>query len=95
MIFRMTEILPTAHEIAAKGTAIYDRRYRTDFERDHRDQFAAIDIESERAYLADFPEEALSKAKDAAPNGTFYLVRVGSSGAFKLSRVRHVADGRV
>ena len=91
----MTDTLLNAHEITAKGTAIYDRRYRAEFERDRRDQFAAIDIDSEQAYLADFPEEALSKANNAAPNGIFYLVRIGSSGAFKLSRVRHVADGRI
>ena len=91
----MSDTLLNAHEITTKGAAIYDRRYRMEFERDHRGQFAAIDINSEQAYLADFPEKALSKAKDAAPNGVFYLIRIGSSGAFKLSRVRHVADGRI
>ncbi len=84
-----------AHEIAAKGSAIYERKYRAEFEQAYRDQFAAIDIGSERAYLADFPEDALSKAKTAAPDGVFYLLRIGSSGAFKMSRVRHAAKGRV
>ena len=87
---------PNPHEIVAKGSDIYDRRYRTEFERLHRGEFAAIDINSEAAYLADLPEKALSKARAAAPEGLFYLVRVGSSGAFKSSRMTHGANpGRV
>ncbi len=91
----MTDTNLNPREIAAKGTAIYERKYRAQFEQEHRDEFAAIDIGSERAYLADFPEEALSKARNAAPNGVFYLLRIGSTAAFKMSRVRHVANGRV
>jgi|GraSoiStandDraft_30_1057271.scaffolds.fasta_scaffold711804_2 hypothetical protein len=82
------------HEITAKGSDIYDRRYRAEFERLHNGEFAAIDIESEAAYLADLPENALAKARAAAPDGLFYLVRVGSSGAFKSSRLSHGANPR-
>jgi hypothetical protein len=82
------------HEITAKGSDIYDRRYRTEFERLHNGEFAAIDIESEAAYLADLPENALAKARAAAPDGLFYLLRVGSSGAFKSSRLNHGANPR-
>jgi hypothetical protein len=84
-------LIPTnlnAHEIVIKGTAIYERKYRAEFEQEHRDQFAVIDVRSEHAYIADFPEEALSKAKTAAPNGVFYLLRIGSSGAFKMRHAR-------
>jgi hypothetical protein len=84
----------SASEITAKGSDIYDRRYRTEFERLHNGEFAAIDIESEAAYLADLPENALAKARAAAPDGLFYLVRVGSSGAFKSSRLTHGANPR-
>ena len=56
--------------------------------------FAAIDIESEAVYLADLPENALAKARAAAPDGLFYLLRVGSSGAFKSSRLTHGANPR-
>jgi hypothetical protein len=87
---------PNPHEIAAKGSDIYDRKYRTEFERLHHGQFAAIDIDSEAAYVGELPEKALSKARTASPEGLFYLVRVGSSGAFKSSRLTHAADpGRV
>jgi alpha-galactosidase len=86
---------PNPHEIVAKGSDIYERRYRTEFERLHRGEFAAIDINSEAAYLADLPEKALSKARAAAQEGLFYLVRVGSSRTFKSSRMaRGVAHAR-
>jgi hypothetical protein len=85
---------PNAHEIAAKGSDIYDRRYRTEFERLHDGEFVAIDISSEAAYLADLPETALSKARAAAPEGLFYLIRVGSPGAFKSSRMAHAPNTR-
>jgi len=87
----MTQTFLDPHEIATKGTAIYERKYRPEFERRHHGRFVAIDINSEQAYLADFPEEAMSTAKKAEPNGTFYLLRVGSPGAFKISRVAHAA----
>jgi hypothetical protein len=77
------------HGITEKGSKIYDVRYRSDFERRHFGKFAAIDIETETAYVGDFPETALKQAKSANPRGVFYLVRVGSRGAFKVSRLSH------
>jgi hypothetical protein len=85
---------PNPREIAAKGSDIYNRKYRAEFERLHRGAFAAIDINSEVVYLGNLPEDALSKARAGSPEGVFYLVRVGSSGAFKSSRMTHAADHR-
>jgi len=82
-----------AHEITSKGQEIYERKYRAEFEQRYRGRFAAIDLASENAYLGDFPEEALRDAKAAAPEGIFFLIRIGSSGAFKMSRRSH-ADTR-
>ena len=76
-------------DLAAKGGHIYETRYRSDFERRYSGQFAAINIETEDAYVADSPEEALGKARTASPEGIFYLVRVGRRGAFKVSKVAH------
>jgi hypothetical protein len=82
--------------IAARGEEIYDRLYRADFEAKWLGRYAAVDIESEQAIVEDFPEAALAKARASHPHGIFYLVRIGSPGAFKLSR--RIADahtGRV
>jgi hypothetical protein len=76
-------------EITAKGLAIYERKYRAEFERQHNGAFAAIDIISEAVYLADLPENALSKWRAASPEGVFFLLRIGAPGAFKSTRLCH------
>ena len=73
-------------EIAARGAEIYDRLYRSQFEPVWSGRYAAIDIDTEQAFVEDFPEQALEVARTAIPNRLFYLVRIGSDGAFKISR---------
>jgi hypothetical protein len=91
----MTYQPPDPRLIAKRGAEIYDRLYRSDYEKKCRGRFAAIDIESEKAYLGDFPEQALDAGKRAAPTGTFYLVRIGSRAAFKTSRLASRAHNRI
>ena len=57
-----------------------------------RGRFVALDIDTERSYVADFPEDALAMARAAAPNGVFFLVRIGSPGAFKASRLANAGS---
>jgi hypothetical protein len=91
----MTAQPRSARSIAERGIAIYRKKYLADFERKWRGRFAAIDIDTEQAYVADYPEQALSEAKHAAPNGLFYLVRIGSLGAFRTARLVLNADSRL
>jgi hypothetical protein len=77
---------PSSKDIADRGSAIYNRLYRVDFEARWRGRYAAVDIKSEQAVIEEFPETALAKARTAFPDGIFYLVRIGSPGAFKLNR---------
>lgn len=76
----------SSKDIADRGLAIYDRLYRTEFERKWPGRYAAVDIVSEKAVVEDFPELALAEARSTLPNGVFYLVRIGSRGAFRISR---------
>jgi hypothetical protein len=76
----------SSKDITERGSAIYDRLYRTEFESKWRGRYAAIDINSEQAVVEDFPEVALAKARSVFPHGVVYLVRIGSLGAFKISR---------
>jgi hypothetical protein len=78
--------------IAKRGIAIYREKYLSDFDPKWRGRFAAIDVDTQEAYVADFPEEALSKARRAAPKGRFYLIRIGSRGAFRSARLVYNAD---
>jgi hypothetical protein len=76
----------TSKEIAERGAEIYERLYRAEFEPKWTGRYAAIDVSSGRAFVEDFPEQALSKARAALPKQLFYLVRIGSRGAFKIGR---------
>ena len=82
----MPDVRLNARDITASGSAIYDRRYRSDYEAKWRGQFAAIDVNTEKAFVADFPDEAFAQARSALPGGLFYLVRIGFPGAYKTSR---------
>ena len=86
---------PNARDIVRRGNSIYREKYSATFEPKWRGRFAAIDIDTEKAYVADYPEQALSEAKRAAPHGVFYLVKIGSIGAFKTGRLVSNADPRL
>jgi hypothetical protein len=92
---RMSHQAQDSKDIAAQGSAIYERRYRAEFEPKWLGRYAAIDVDSERAFVEDFPEVALGKARAALPDSMFYLVRIGSPGAFKLSRRAFNANPRL
>ena len=74
--------------IVQRADEIYDRLYKADYEKEHDGRFVAIDISTETAYLGDSSGEALSTAREAAPNGIFHLMRIGQPAAFKSSRYR-------
>jgi hypothetical protein len=77
----------TPSAIAEKGEKLYKERFRQQFEPQHLGKFLAIEVESERAFLADTPEAALQNAGEAIPQGSFHLIKIGSSGVFKVSYV--------
>jgi hypothetical protein len=70
---------------AALGEQIYSDNFRAEYEVTHFGKFVAIDVQSKTAYLGDSAEEALDKARKASPNGVFHLIKVGSTGAFRVS----------
>lgn len=72
-------------EIVEAGERIYNERFKKDLEAQNSGQFAAIDVLGARVYVAQFPEEALEKARKEAPTGLFHLIKIGSTGAFRVS----------
>ena len=87
----MTDVkeLSTPDKIAKRGETIYQERYKDRFERKFHGQFVVIDVSTEEAYIAPYPEEALEKAQNASENGIFHLIRIGAPGAFRVSYVSH------
>lgn len=78
-------LLDSPGKIADAGDRIYSDKYKSQLEADQMGHFVAIDVTTEEAYVAEFPEQALEKARTAAPNGIFHLIRIGAPGAFKVS----------
>jgi hypothetical protein len=71
--------------IAELGEKIYSENYRSAYELEHPGKFVAIDVKTKQAFLGDTAEEALDAARNAAPNGVFHLIKVGATGAFRVS----------
>lgn len=75
----------TPEEIAETGQRIYASRYQKEYERAHANQFAVVDVTTERAYVALTADAALKMAESSSPDGQFFLIRIGSAGAYKVS----------
>ena len=75
------------HELRSTAEAIYADRYQQECERSHAGEFVAINVTDGSVEIARFPEDALQRALKRAPDGVFYLIRIGSSSAFRTSSV--------
>jgi hypothetical protein len=85
MIMVNTKLFTNPRDVVVEGVRIYNNKYKADLEKNRPGQFVVIDVTTENAYVANFSEEALDKAKKAAPQGVFHLIKIGASGAFKVS----------
>jgi hypothetical protein len=85
----MTAVL---NVVAECGERIYRKRYKAEYERSKSGQFLAIDVEGERVFVADTPEDALQAALDAIPQGRFHLIQVGATAVFKVAYSRSDED---
>ncbi|MFQ5927025.1 MAG: hypothetical protein ACE5MH_06275 [Terriglobia bacterium] len=77
--------LTNPKEIGERGEQIYEKKYKDEYEARHKGKFAAIEVYSEQAFVAETPERALDEGRKAVPEGVFHLIRVGSPGAFRVS----------
>lgn len=72
-------------EIVQAGERIYAEKYKEEYEKKHSGKFAAVDVVSGKAFVADFPEDALENGRKQSPTGLFHLIKIGSPGAFRVS----------
>ena len=71
-------------QLAEKGEAVYRNKYQADYERRHVGKYVAIDINTEKAFVADTPEAAVELLQKDNPDSYFHLIKVGSPGVFKV-----------
>jgi hypothetical protein len=79
-------------QLAEKGEAIYKAKYQQEYERLYAGKYAAIDITTEKAFVADTPEAAVALLQKENPKAFFHLVRVGAPGVFKVGFSVHSND---
>ena len=71
--------------VATAGEQIYKEHYQALYEKQHTGEYVVIDVTTNKAYVATFPEDAMHAAKKDFPEGIFYLIKIGSPAAFKVS----------
>ena len=92
----MAFLISNPQSIAEEGERIYLEKFKTRYEAESFGKFVAIDIDSEDAFIGNSSEEAIQRGRQAHPNGIFHLIRIGSKGAFSISRIVHYGRlGRV
>ena len=69
---------------AESAKAFYERELKTRLEADHTDQFVAIEPLSRTFFLGDTFIAAALAAKQAFPDQTSFVIRIGRDAAFHL-----------
>lgn len=77
--------ISNAKEFAAAAERIYREKFQEQYEVAHLGSFLAIDVVSEKVYLGASALDALKAARRAAPDGFFYLLRIGYTRGFQLT----------
>jgi hypothetical protein len=75
---------PDPQAIANIGRRIYANRYQTEFEARYPGQIVAIDISSERAFVASSVEEAVDRGHGANPTSLFHVIKVGAPAVYRM-----------
>ena len=75
---------PDPEKIANVGRRIYANRYQTEFEARYPGQIVAIDVSSERAFVASSVEEAVERGHRANPTSLFHVLKVGAPGVYRM-----------
>jgi len=79
-------------QLAEKGEAIYKAKYQQEYERQYPGKYAAIDVTTEKAFVADTPEAAVELLQKENAKAFFHLVRIGAAGVFKVGFSVHSND---
>ncbi|MCY3954688.1 MAG: hypothetical protein OXF47_01675 [Nitrospira sp.] len=78
-------IQESLEEIAARAEAIYEKQYKQKYEKKNPGSYVVINIQNKKAYVGEFAEKLLQRAREEDQYGVFHLMRVGSPTTFKVS----------
>jgi hypothetical protein len=84
-IMKLISLAGSPKQLAEKGYAIYKQKYRQEYEQLYPSQFVAIDLSTEKAYVADTPEGAVKLLQKGNPQSLFHVIKVGTQEAFRAA----------
>ena len=70
---------------ARKAEAIYDLKYRVEFESKYHGLIVAIDVKSGDAFVGKTELDAIGKARKKHPDRLFFFLRVGYKAAQRIA----------
>lgn len=73
-----------SRDIARRAIELYEAKWRAELERDHLDEFAAIEPDSETYFLGKSLSEAIRAARRAFPDRITYTKRIGHDVAVEI-----------
>jgi hypothetical protein len=76
---------------ARRAEAIYDRKYRAEYENKYHGQIVAIDVTNEEAFVGRTELSALNKARRKYPEHVFFFLRVGYKAALRVASPQYRA----
>jgi hypothetical protein len=78
--------IPTINtlEFSAKAQNIY-KQIKNQLEKDHKDEYVAIEPDSGDYFLGNDQIEVITKAKKKYPNKIFYLIKIGHEAVITMS----------
>jgi len=86
---KMSSVNGNPKQLAEKGETIYKTKYQQEYERLYPGKYVAIDVGTEKAFVADTPEAAIEHLQKENPKAFFHLIRIGSAGVFKVGFSTH------
>ncbi|QDT76137.1 hypothetical protein [Lacipirellula limnantheis] len=75
---------PQSLEVARRARLIYDEQLREQLEREHANEFVAIEPESARFFLGATLSEAIQAARRAFPDRLPFALRIGHNSTVHL-----------
>ncbi len=75
-VLKMVQFFKNEEEVAAYAKEIYERKFKTEYEAKHKGKFLAVDVQGERVYLAETPENARKLAVKTNPTGLFHVIQI-------------------
>ena len=75
------------NDVTRRAEIIYSDQLRSDLERDHRNEFVAIEPDSGDFYLGKTPTEAMGQSRVEHPGCLSFIIRVGHTHAIHIGHL--------